>query len=75
MVIGGLAGGLANGALSWLLLAEGIRHGQAARGLWAFELAVVKGAALGAILAASLGWTAAWLWERWHRAHRQFIYK
>lgn len=71
MVIGGLACGLTRGALSWLLLAEGIDNDRAAHGLLLLEIEVVKGAIVGAVCGALIGWTAGWIWEQAHRAWRR----
>lgn len=72
-VIGGITGGLVRGALSWLLLAEGIDRGHAARGLWSLEVAVVQGAIVGALGGALAGWLAglAWQWgyQWWRHRH------
>ena len=69
-IAGGIFAALTRGAQFWLLIVRGVRRLDPARGLFAFMSVVVKAACLGAIIGFAIGWTLAYLWERWHRRRR-----
>jgi len=69
-IAGGIFAALARGAQFWLLIVRGVRRLDPARGLFAFMSVVVKAACLGALIGFAIGWTLAYLWERWHRRRR-----
>lgn len=72
-VIGGIAGGLAWGVSTWVVLAAAMWRGASTRGLVELETAVVVGVIVGAIDGAVLGRAVGWLWERRHRRRRMRI--
>jgi len=69
-IAGGILAALARGAQYWLLIVRGVRRLDPARGLFNFMWVVVKAACVGALIGFAIGWTLAFLWERWHRRRR-----
>jgi len=69
-VTGGVFTALYFGVSRWVVLLKGVRRLDPTKGLGGLELAVLRGALLGAFVGGATGWLAGLFWERWHRRRR-----